>query len=118
MRLLPQGGKIEAMVGRLSLFLAVFPASALPPAVGAAAVCSIVVALFSAKLVHRFGPYRLIPSVYLLGAGLPLAEWMLLAAFPRPVAAFIYIHIMALGPGMLSGFWSLASERFDPREQR
>jgi AAA family ATP:ADP antiporter len=110
--------QLAAKTTRDSLFLAVFPATDLPPAVGAAAVCSIVVALFSAKLVHRFGPYRLIPSVYLLGAALHVAEWMLLATFPRPVAAFIYIHIMALGPVMLSGFWALASERFDPREAR
>jgi AAA family ATP:ADP antiporter len=110
--------QLAAKTTRDSLFLAVFPATALPPAVGAAAVCSILVALFSAKLVHRFGPYRLIPSVYLLGAALHVAEWMLLATFPRPIAAFIYIHIMALGPVMLSGFWALASERFDPREAR
>jgi AAA family ATP:ADP antiporter len=116
--LLMMAWQLSAKTTRDSLFLSVFPASALPPAVGAAAVCSILVALFSAKLVHRFGPYRLIPSVYLLGAALHVAEWMLLRTFPRPVAAFIYIHIMALGPVMLSGFWSLASERFDPREAR
>jgi len=116
--LLMMAWQLAAKTTRDSLFLAVFSASALPPAVGAAAVCSIIVALFSAKLVHRFGPYRLIPTVYLLGAGLHVAEWMLLTMFPRPVAAFIYIHIMSLGPVMLSGFWALASERFDPREAR
>ena len=110
--------QLAAKTTRDSLFLAVFPATALPPAVGAAAICSIVVALFSAKLVHRFGPYRLIPSVYLLGAALHVTEWMLLTTFPQPIAAFIYIHVMALGPVMLSGFWALASERFDPREAR
>ena len=116
--LLMMAWQLAAKTTRDSLFLGVFPASALPPAVGAAAVCSIIVALFSAKLVHRFGPYRLIPSVYLLGAALHIGEWMLLTTFPRPVAAFIYMHIMSLGPVMLSGFWALASERFDPREAR
>ena len=110
--------QLAAKTTRDSLFLAVFPASALPPAVGAAAVCSILVAIFSTKLLHRYGPYRLIPAGFLLGAVLHIGEWMLLASFPRPVAAFLYIHIMALGPVMLSGFWALASERFDPREAR
>jgi len=110
--------QLAAKTTRDSLFLAVFPATALPPAVGGAAVCSILVALFSTKLVHRFGPYRLIPSLFLVGAALHVAEWMLLTTFPRPVAAFIYIHIMSLGPVMLSGFWAMASERFDPREAR
>jgi ATP:ADP antiporter, AAA family len=110
--------QLAAKTTRDSLFLAVYPATALPPAVGAAAVCSILVALLSAKLVHRFGPYRLIPSVFLVGAALHVTEWTLLTTFPQAVAAFIYIHIMALGPVMLSGFWALASERFDPREAR
>ncbi len=110
--------QLAAKTTRDSLFLAVFPATALPPAVGAAAVCSILVAIFSTKLLHRYGPYRLIPAGFLLGAVLHVAEWMLLTGFPRPVAAFLYIHIMALGPVMLSGFWALASERFDPREAR
>ena len=110
--------QLAAKTTRDSLFLAVFPATALPPAVGAAAICSIIVALFSTKLLHRFGPYRLIPAGFLLGAVLHVAEWILLPSFPRATAAFIYVHIMALGPVMLSGFWALASERFDPREAR
>lgn len=110
--------QLAAKTTRDSLFLAVFPPTALPPAIGAAAVCSIIVAIFSTKLLHRFGPYRLIPAGFLLGSGLHVAEWMLLSSFPGPVAAFLYVHILALGPVMLSGFWALASERFDPREAR
>ena len=110
--------QLAAKTTRDSLFLAVFPATALPGAVGAAAVCSILIVLFSTKLVHRFGPYRVIPSGF---SWAPRCTWpngCSSRAFPGPVAAFIYIHIMALGPVMLSGFWALASERFDPREAR
>ena len=60
--------QLAAKTTRDSLFLGAFPATALPPAVGAAAVCSIVVALLSTKLLHRFGPYKLIPAGFLLGA--------------------------------------------------
>jgi ATP:ADP antiporter, AAA family len=110
--------QVAAKTTRSSLFLAVFPTSALPPAVGGAAVCSILAALFTAKLLHRFSPFRLIPIFFILGAALHGVEWILLPSFPRPVTAFIYVHILALGPLMLSGFWGLASERFDPREAR
>ncbi len=110
--------QLAAKTTRDSLFLTVFPATALLPAMGAAAVCSILVALISTKLLHRFGPYRLIPAGFLLGAGLHVAERILISSFPRGVAAFVYLHILALGPVMLSGFWALASERFDPREAR
>jgi ATP:ADP antiporter, AAA family len=110
--------QLAAKTTRDSLFLSVFPFTALPPVVGAAAVCSIAVAFFSTKLLHRYGPYRLIPAGFLAGAALHAAEWILFPMFPRPLAAFIYLHVLALGPVMLSGFWALASERFDPREAR
>lgn len=110
--------QLAAKTTRDSLFLSVFPFTALPPAVGAAAICSIAVAFFSTKLLHRYGPYRLIPAGFLAGAVLHLAEWILFPMFPRPLAAFVYLHVLALGPVMLSGFWALASERFDPREAR
>ena len=110
--------QLAAKTTRDSLFLSVFPFTALPPAVGAAAVCSIAVAFFSTKLLHRYGPYRLIPAGFLAGAALHAAEWMLFPIFPKPMAAFVYMHVLALGPVMLSGFWALASERFDPREAR
>ncbi len=110
--------QLAAKTTRDSLFLSVFPFTALPPAVGAAAVCSIGVAFFSTKLLHRYGPYRLIPAGFLAGAALHLAEWILFPMFPKPMAAFVYMHVLALGPVMLSGFWALASERFDPREAR
>jgi len=110
--------QVAAKTARSSLFLSVFPTTALPPAVGGAAVCAIVAALFTAKLLQRYSPFRLIPLFFLLGAALHGVEWILLPWYPRPVTAFIYVHILALGPLMLSGFWGLASERFDPREAR
>lgn len=110
--------QVAAKTTRSSLFLAVFPTTAIPPAVGGAAVCAIVAALFTAKLLQLYSPFRLIPLFFLMGAALHGVEWILLPSFPRPVTAFIYVHILALGPLMLSGFWGLASERFDPREAR
>ena len=110
--------QVAAKATRDSLFLSAFQPGALPAVVGASAVCSILMAVLSARLYRRFGPFRLIPAAYLLGGLLHGLEWMLLPRFPRPVSAFIYIHVVALGSVLLSGFWAMANERFDPREAR
>lgn len=110
--------QIAAKATRDGLFLAAFQPTALPAMIGAAAVCSIFMAVISAKLLRKFGPFRLIPAGYLVGALLHGAEWTLLPDFPKVVPAFVYIHVVAIGSVLLSGFWALANERFDPREAR
>ena len=50
--------QVAAKATRDSLFLSVFEPSALPAMTGAAAVCSILMALLSMKLLRRFGPFR------------------------------------------------------------
>ncbi|MBZ5577438.1 MAG: NTP/NDP exchange transporter [Acidobacteriia bacterium] len=103
---------------RDSLFLTAFDARALPAMAGSAAVSAVLLAVVSAKLLHRFGPFRVIPAGYLLSMGLHAAEFLLLPAFPRPMSVLIYLHVVALGSVLLSGFWALANESFDPLEAR
>jgi len=103
---------------RDSLFLSEFPASALPAMMGGAAVCSVLTAILNAGLLRRFGPARVIPPGYMVGTALHAAEWVLLPQFPRLIAIVVYLHVVALGSVLLSGFWALANERFDPREAR
>src|SRR4051812_43231147 len=110
--------QVAAKATRDSLFLSAFEPRALPGMTGAAAVCALLMAFASAKLLRSYGPFRLIPAGYALGALLHAAEWMLLPAFPRIMAVLIYIHVLALGSVLLSGFWALANEQFDPREAR
>ena len=44
-----------------------------------------------------------------------LVEWMLMSPAPEAAAVLVYLHIAGLGPVLGSGFWLIASERFDPR---
>ena len=110
--------QVSSKTIRDSLFLTAFDARALPAMAGSAAVCAVLFAVVSAKILHRYGPFRVIPAGYLLSVGLHVAEWLLLPAFPRPVSAVIYLHVVALGSVLLSGFWALANEAFDPLEAR
>jgi hypothetical protein len=40
--------------------------------------------------------------------------WALSPAFPRASAVVLYLHVAAFGGALVSGFWSLVNERFDP----
>src|SRR5689334_16573288 len=109
--------QVAAKTTRDSLFLSAFdPVQALPPMMVAASVASVLMAILSAKLLHKWGPSLVIPIGFLFGAGLHIAEYVLLPEFPGPVAIAIYIHVVAIGSVLLSGFWALANERFDPRQ--
>jgi ATP/ADP translocase len=43
------------------------------------------------------------------------AEWLLLGYRPRIAACAIYLHVVAIGSILLSSFWSVMNESFDPR---
>ncbi len=53
--------------------------------------------------------------VFAASAALLLIEWWLLEPFRRPVAVIVYLHYGGLGALLVSGFWSIVNERFDPR---
>src|SRR5262249_25994399 len=45
-------------------------------------------------------------------------EWLLLGRDPRVAACVIYLHLVAFGAALLSGFWSLLNESFEPRSAK
>ena len=55
------------------------------------------------------------PWAFAVSAVLLLAEWPLTFLSPKLAAVLVYLHISGLGPILGSGFWLVASERFDPR---
>jgi hypothetical protein len=103
---------------RDSFFLSHHPASDLPRVVIAAAAVSILLVLVSARLMGRFGPARTVPAGFLLSAMLHLLEYAYMDGSPGRWSVFIYFHIVALGAILLSGFWSLMAEAFDPPSAR
>jgi hypothetical protein len=66
----------------------------------------------------RFGPDRVVPALLALGGALFLAEWALLASEPRVAAVLLYLHSAVLGGIVISAFWSLLNERFDPHSAK
>ncbi len=109
------GYQMAAKATRDALFLSSFDVSALPAMVIASAVLSVALAFLASRAMTAVGPARLVPIVFASSAILLLVEWGLLTQFRRPVAVIVYLHYGGLGALLVSGFWSIVNERFDPR---
>jgi len=107
--------QVAGKATRDALFLSTFPVSALPRIVIVSALLSGLVVLGWARLLRRRGPYPLMPLAF-VASGLTMFA-IALAASRAPALAIVatYLHVAVLGPVLISGFWSLLNERFDPR---
>ena len=105
------GGK----AARDALYLAQFEVTSLPTMVILTSIVAIALVAANSRIVSRFSPARVVPATFAASAALLLVEWMLMTTAPRAAAVLVYLHIAGLGPVLGSGFWLIASERFDPR---
>ena len=80
-----------------------------------AALAAVVISFWRGRTLVRFGPFRVTALSFAASGVLQVAEWMLLRYQPRMAACAIYLHVVAFGAVLLSGFWSVINECFDPR---
>ena len=110
--------QVASKATRDALFLHTFGARALPAMILATSLTAIAFAFLSARALTAWGPARVIPAAFVASAGLLLVEWGI-ALWSTPAAAvLVYLHCGSLGGLLISGFWSLLNERFDPRTAR
>jgi hypothetical protein len=106
---------IAGKATRDALYLASLDVTSLPAMVIATSVVSIgLVAVMSFGL-QRVSPGVFVPAVFALNALLLTVEWWLTSIVPRAAAVLVYLQIAGMGPLLGSGFWLIATERFDPR---
>jgi hypothetical protein len=105
---------VASKATRDALFLSLFPVTELPRAMIAAAVVSLLSAAAMSRLLARKGPSRVVPAAFALSALLFAGEWLLLSAAPGIATVALYLHSAAFGALLISAFWSVANERFDP----
>jgi len=110
--------QVAGKAARDAIFLSVYDVSHLPTMVIGAAFASVIAVLATARVMARFGPGRVVPWAFILSAILMMGEWTLLKRTPALAAPLIYLHLAVFGAFLISGFWSLVSERFDPRTAR
>ncbi|MGQ0721807.1 MAG: hypothetical protein ACT4PE_09575 [Candidatus Eiseniibacteriota bacterium] len=110
--------QVAGKATRDALFLSTFDITLLPRMVMGSALFTIAAVLASTRLLPALGPSRLVPAGFAVSA-LALVGIRFLADDARPTAAvLLYLHVTVFGAVSISWFWSLVSERFDPRTAR
>ena len=105
---------IAGKATRDALYLANLDVTSLPAMVIATAVLSMGLVLVSARGLRALSPVPFVSLAFGVNAVLLLVEWGLVSVAPRVAAAAVYLQISGVGPMLGSGFWLIATERFDP----
>lgn len=99
---------------RDALFLSSYKVHHLPHAMAAASVLSLVVVMCLPMITTRVSPRRFLPLLFAGSAAGLVAERFLYAALPHIGALAVYLHVSTVAPVIITTFWSLINERFDP----
>jgi hypothetical protein len=103
---------------RDALYLVNLNVTTLPAMVVVTAAASIGLVVLMSKRLQRLGPAVFMSRTLAVNAGMLVIEWLLLPAAPRLAAGMVYLQISGVGPLLGSGFWLMATERFDPHTAR
>ena len=106
--------QVAGRATRDALFLSYFPVESLPVAISVASVASIVAVLAFTRVLQRYSPARAVPALLVVAATLLLGQWWLAGHYPAAAAVALYLHLAFFGATLISAFWSLVNERFDP----
>jgi len=112
------GQQVAGKATRDALFLSNFDVTNLPKIVIASAIASMVGVLIMSRLLTHISPIRVVPSIFGLSALLFIGEWLLLDYQPRTASIILYLHMAVFGAILISGFWSIINERFDPHSAK
>lgn len=110
--------QLAGKAARDAIFLQQFPVTNLPALLAVSSALAIGATFLFARRLSRGVPVRVVQTANVASALVLVLEWILLEYVPRPVAVIIYMHQSLLGPILVSGFWSVVSESFDPRSAR
>ncbi len=112
------GVQVAGKAARDAYFLNTVGVAHLPAMIGAAAVVSIAAVLAANAWVARRGPGRVAPLAGAASALLFVLEWWATGVAPAAAAVALYLHVAAFGGILVSLFWSIVGEVFDPRSAR
>src|SRR5262249_31678547 len=110
--------QVAAKATRDALFLSIIGVGGLPAMLVAAGGASLALVPVSSRLMSALGPARLVPAAFVSSSLLLGGEWLFAAWLPRLVAVVLYLHVATLNAILISWFWSMMSERFNPRAAR
>lgn len=99
---------------RDGFFLQTHAAADLPRVMVGASVLGLLVVIATSQVLARFSPRRATPLLFVMHAGLFAFSSWLAGARPETAATLNYLHTGAFAGTVISAFWSLMNERFDP----
>ena len=103
---------------RDALFLSTFPVEYLPAMLTGASVLSLLVVVAASRVLSTHAPATIVPPAFFCSAVLLVGQAALFPLAPAVGAVLLFLHIAAFGGVLISWFWSLINERFDPRSAR
>ena len=106
--------QVAGKSARDALFLTTFGSHALPGAMLVSTGLSLLGVVAFSRALTRWAPDRVVPVAFFLNALLLACEWLASYEVPRLAAITIYFHLSMFGATLISGFWSLVNERFNP----
>jgi predicted MFS family arabinose efflux permease len=74
---------------------------------------ALAVATFS-RMLSKFGPARFTPRLYILSGVISIGEWLAMTYWPHIITVILYLHVTVLDSLLISGFFSIINERYDP----
>lgn len=110
--------QVAGKAARDALFLTSFSPTSLPPVMAAGAVLSLVAALWMSRLLTRHSPSVVLPILFAASMVGLVLEWAIGRVSPPATAVAVFVHTAVFGPLLISAFWSLINERFDPHSAR
>lgn len=110
--------QVAGKAARDALFLSSFSVTSLPGMMAAAAALSLIAAVLMSRLLARYSPATILPVLFASSMGGLVIEWAIGQVSPPATAVLVFLHTAVFGPLLISAFWSLINERFDPHSAR
>jgi ATP:ADP antiporter, AAA family len=110
--------QVAGKAARDALFLTAFHVSSLPAMMIASAALSALSAILFARSMRRGSPAQSLTVGLVIFAVLSTVCGLLSESWPQVVAAAFYLQVTLFGAVLLSAFWSVVNERFDPYSAR
>ncbi|MEJ7728877.1 MAG: hypothetical protein WKG00_06655 [Polyangiaceae bacterium] len=112
-------GHVLGKAVRDTLYLTTFPVEWLPYFFLATGVCSMAAVSIYTRLTAKFGPTRAVATLaFFTALTMPVFWWKLHAGGEPWVVGLLYLWTTLSGTFIVSGFWSVLGEAFDPRAAR
>ena len=109
---------VAARAARDAIFLTEFDVARLPQVVIASSVLSMALVPVVSRLIATLSPARFVPAAFAVSSASMLGLSLIYTGSPAVVAILLYLLIAAMGAVLISGFWSVVNEVFDPRSAK